>query len=201
VIQPVLPLEVLRARAERSDPRSVTVVTSARPDRAELLVECQASVAAQTSPPELHLIGVDHARAGGAATKNRLVRAVSSTWVAFCDDDDVLGPDHLETLLAVAGDDVDLVWSLCAVEGRPGWKPDHCCDLDQLEFYNFIPVAYLVRTKAYLEVGGMPEGDVGAYDWRFLKSLLAAGGRFRCVHEVTWTYRFRGANHSMGVSS
>jgi glycosyltransferase involved in cell wall biosynthesis len=198
VIQPVLPLEVLRARAEHDDPRSVTVVTSARPDRLELLEQCIASVAAQTLRPELHLIGIDQAGAGGAATKNRLVRAVGSTWTAFLDDDDVLGPDHLETLLAHAGDDVDLVWSLCAVEGRD-WEPDHCCDLDQLEFYNFIPVAYLVRTKAYLAVGGMPEGDVGAYDWRFLKALLAAGGHFRCVHEVTWTYRFLGANHSMGV--
>lgn len=172
---------------------SVAVVTASLPERAARLAEAAASVAAQTAQPAAHLIGVDYARRGPEAVRNDLVAGATTDWVAFLDDDDLLFPHHLATLLAASAD-ADVVYSFCEVEGRGGWTPNHDFDAAVLRSYNFIPVTALVRRAAFVLAGGFAGGTHPTEDWDLWRRLLDGGAVFRCVPEVTWRYRFHGAN-------
>lgn len=174
---------------------SVTVVTASLPERAPRLAEACASVASQTAQPAAHLIGIDFARRGPEAVRNALVAGAATEWVAFLDDDDLLYPHHLETVLAAA-EGADVVYSFCDVEGRD-WTPNHAFDAAALRLYNFIPVTTLVRRSAFLAAGGFPEGRHPVEDWHLWRHMLDLGAEFRRVPRVTWRYRFHGANASM----
>lgn len=128
-----------------------------------------------------------------------MVQGVDTEWVAFLDDDDLLYPHHLETLLG-ASDDVDVVYSFCDVTGRGDWSPNMDFNERALRSFNFIPVTAMVRRSAFLAVGGFPEGTHPVEDWRLWLALLDAGARFRCVPVKTWLYRFHDANATSVVS-
>lgn len=166
----------------------IAALTASIPERAHLLADLRASVCAQTVPPGLHLVGVDHARRGPAVVRNELAQAVPSGWLAFVDDDDLWHPTHLETLLAHS-EGVDVVYSLAEIVGRPGWDPQQeAFDERRLRRVNYIPLTGLVRAELFHAVGGFP--DTGYEDWGLWLGLLDHGARFRCVPERTWTYRF-----------
>lgn len=150
-------------------------------------------MAAQTAQPVAHLIGIDFARRGPEAVRNDLVAGATTEWVAFLDDDDVLLPHHLATLLA-ASHGADVVYSFCEVEGRGGWTPNLAFDAAALRSYNFIPVTALVRRAPFVLAGGFAGGTHPTEDWDLWRRLLDGGASFVCVPEVTWRYRFHGAN-------
>src|SRR3954469_5459556 len=106
------------SRATSADACSLAVVIATK-NRPALLRQCLEAVAAQTAPPlEVVVVNdggeaVDSALAGlrlpvrvirneislgVPAALNRGVRATTAKHVAFCDDDDIFAPDHLETL-------------------------------------------------------------------------------------------------------
>lgn len=110
----------------------VTVVIPSIPPRAELLKRAVDSVHA--AEHELFSFGfegevmtvLDERREGAARTRHRGLTEVSTEWVAFLDDDDVMHDDHLwrlmEAALTYGADYVwsrfqiikeDHVWSLC----------------------------------------------------------------------------------------
>jgi glycosyltransferase involved in cell wall biosynthesis len=164
--------------------------------REHLLEDCRASVAAQTVPVA-HLVGVDLSREGPATVRNRLAADSNADWLLPLDDDDLIDPDCVATLLKHA-DGADVVYPWCRVEdhgnGLAPWCPNRLYSPDALLRYNFIPVTALVSAELWAKVGGMPEG-VAVEDWIFWKRCLAAGARFRCVDEVLWSYR-RGVSGS-----
>ena len=168
----------------------VCVLTATVPGREQLLEECRASVANQTVPVE-HLVGVDLSREGPATIRNRLAADSNADWFVPLDDDDLLDPACVETLLAHA-EAAEVVYPWCRVEdyvnGLAPWCPNRLFTADALLRYNFIPVTALVSAVLWRKVGGMPEG-VEVEDWRFWKRCLGAGARFRCVDEVLWSYR------------
>ena len=169
----------------------VTVVTPSVPGRGVLLAEACASVAGQTAAPRAHLVGIDHARAGPARTRNALLAAASTEWVAFLDDDDVLDPDHLESLLAAAeAEKADLVYSYFRVEGRPWENPNRGFDEADLRVGNYIPVTVLARRRAVLDAGGFAIGEP-LEDWVLWIWMLNGGAKFACLPRETWTYRWR----------
>lgn len=175
---------------------SVTVITASIPTRVQMLAECVASVANQNQPPAIHLIGVDHAREGSSATRNRLLAAVRTEWVAVLDDDDMALPVHLAALTA-AGADADIVYSLPLVEGRTGWQPVGPFDEIRLRRESYIPATALVRTRLLDALGGWRDSADCLYgweDWDLWLRALDAGARFAFVPEVTWRYRFHGGN-------
>lgn len=164
----------------------VTVITASLPGRAHLLAEAIASVAAQTVPAA-HLIAVD-AGHGVAEVRNQLVAAATSEWVAFLDDDDLLDPNHLETLLAhAAGHDV--VIPHCRFDGPP--LPEQFCnrpfDRQTLRRHGIFPITVLARRQAVLDAGGFP--TEGWDDWELWKRMDRRRARFTVVAETTWTYR------------
>lgn len=171
---------------------SVTVITPSLPTRPYMLAEAARSVDAQTVRPDAHLVGVDYARAGSAVMRNRLARAALTTWLAFLDDDDLLHPHHLETLLA-HGDGADVIYS------RPdGYDPTRPFDEAALRAGNFIPVTTLVRASVFHDAGGFPsEAPNGWEDWGLWLAILDRGGRFRHVDQVTWTYRIHDGSKTL----
>lgn len=176
----------------------VTVITAALPTRDRMLVEACRSVAAQTVPPAAHLIGVDHRRAGSAATRNLLAAAADTPWLAFLDDDDLLLPEHLQVLLDTA-DGADVAYSYCKVLGRD-WSPSRPFDPVLLQTENYIPATVLIRTSVFREAGGFrPSGQVqhGWEDWDLWLRLLQAGRRFAWTDTVTWLYRFHAGNKTL----
>ena len=97
----------------------ITVLTPTLPERHDMLAEAVRSVGNQTLGPEVHLIGVDHARAGIVPVVNKLARSATTDWVSRLDDDDLIDPQHFE-LLSSESDNADVIYSWCRVEQRAG---------------------------------------------------------------------------------
>lgn len=167
----------------------ITVVTPSLPERSVLLAECLASVSAQTQPPTAHLVAVDHAYEGPALTRNALLRAVETEWVAFVDDDDLLDPHHLETLAGHA-DDADVVIPYCRFDGPPIPPKfvNQPFDRGRLARHGIFPITVLARTTAVMNAGGFRRRD-RYEDWSMWNRMADAGATFAVVPEVTWTYR------------
>jgi glycosyltransferase involved in cell wall biosynthesis len=166
---------------------TVAVVTAAIPERFGLLREALDSVAAQTLRPDEHIVVVDYDRRDTAQTLNRALAAVTSEWVAVLDDDDLLYPWHLETLVG-ASTLADVVYSWCDCE--MGFDVNVPFDPARLRQGNYIPTTALVRTEKLREVGGWP--DERMQDWALWLRLLDAEARFKYVPRVTWRYRRHG---------
>lgn len=173
----------------------VTVLTASLPERASMLAEAVASVAAQDLAPRAHLISIDLHRNGAVPTYNDLAGLVQTEWLTFLDDDDMLLPDHLSTLWG-AREDVEVVYAGCEATGGSFDLYSVPFDHVTLERRSIVPVTAMVRTEWFFKVGGFP--DVWGYDWRLWQRLSSAGARFRQQTERTWVYRFHGANQSRG---
>ena len=189
----------------------ITVLTPTLPERSEMLAEAVGSVGSQTLCPEVHLIGVDHARAGIVPVVNKLARSATTEWVSRLDDDDLIDPQHFE-LLAAEADKGDVIYSWCRVEQRAGvngvvppapdlialnWNPNQFFDPDFMRQQNFIPASGpLIRRSLVEEIGGWSDDrPIGMWeDGDFWVRALNAGARFHCVPVITWTYRFHGGN-------
>ena len=169
----------------------IAVITASLPTRGtpHLMLAC-ASVTAQTLQPSQHLIGVDYAREGSAAARNRLAFAADAEWLAFLDDDDILYPNHLQVLAALGG---DIAYTGCDVSGRERWNPYRPFDADALRVGNYIPATVLMRRSFFLRLGGFrPSSEVahGWEDWDLWLRALDSGAQFRSSGERTWQYRF-----------
>ena len=174
---------------------SVTVLTPTVPEREALLEECKASVAAQTVPAH-HVIGLDWQRNGPAKVRYGLLASVSSPWVVFLDDDDLLDPLFVQTLLG-ASDGADVVIPWCRFAGREIPRKYHnprWFDRDALRRHGCFPITCLVRTEAVRAVGGFPVG-ARYEDWECWNLMADNRARFTVVPEMLWTYRLDGDGH------
>jgi len=212
-------------RVEEGPQISVIVRTL---DRPRLLAEALASLAASTwrrvevlvvndggTPPELptdfplscRCIDLPENR-GRSAAANAGMAAASGEYIAFLDDDDLVDPEHLETLAGlVQGGLVKVAYSDAAVgvyqfgeggfalrERRLPYSRDF--DRDLLFFDNYIPFnTLLIERKLALEVGEFDPQLPFFEDWDFLLRL-AARTDFHHLPKVTCEYRqFRGGGH------
>lgn len=211
---------------------SIVVRTKDRPD---LLGEALSSIARQTYrrvevvvvndggqppplPPDypfpLRQVELDPGRGrAGAATAG--IAAASGELLGFLDDDDLLYPEHLETLvhgLEHAGavgvysdaavviyerrDDGTGSWS--EVERRLAYSRDF--DRDLLFLDNYIPLnTLLIRRESVVAVGEWDDDLPFFEDWDFL-IRLTADSELRHLRTTTCEYRlFRGSsNHALG---
>ena len=181
----------------------VAVITPSLPSRSFPLARAAESVAGQTVPPAAHLIAVDHARKGTAAVRNALaVSALSldADWIAPLDDDDILYPHHLHTLLDTAKrEEADVVYSYCDVVGR-AWNPNSPLDELRLRRENYIPITALISARVWETLDGWKDSSEvanGWEDWDFWVRALDAGFRFANAPLVTWEYRFHAGNKTL----
>ncbi len=197
-------------------------------DRPELLTQALSSLAASSyrradvvlvndggAPPEvpadfpLALNRVDlAANQGRAAAANAGLAAATGDCVVFLDDDDVVFPEHLETLaglIAAAG--VRVAYTDAAVGvyelGSDGWTCSERrlpysrdFDPDLLLVDNYIPFnTVVIDRRLALGVGDLDTSLDFFEDWDFL-IRLAARTPFHHLARVTCEYRqFRGAGH------
>jgi hypothetical protein len=161
-----------------------------------VLAEAMATVAWQTMPPVAHLIGVDHGARGPAAVRNELLTGVTTEWVAFLDDDDLLDASHIEILHGVAHRaDATVVVSYCRFAGTP-IPPRYCnrpYDREALRRHGIFPITVLVKTEAIRRAGCF--GDERYEDWALWNRMADQGAFFLTVPEETWTYRLDRADH------
>ena len=172
-------------------PKKIAVVTPTLPSRKALLEECKESVKKQTWKGEVHhAIAEDCSGEGAAATRNKIVQNLDSSyeWLAFCDDDDKFLPKHLE-VLAAACSEADVVYSECNEEGfNKTWKTREF-KFEDVKKENYIPVTALVRRSAFEKVGGFKEKPYPGEDqWLWIR-MYEAGCHLVYVPQETWTYR------------
>ena len=181
----------------------VTVLIAAHPARLRngLLVEAFASVAQQTMQPESIIVVNDLERAGAGRTRQKLLRLVETEWLAWCDSDDVWGPDHLAKLWRAAQEnDAVFVNSWFNAPHDPlghfGKPLDPCSP-------HHTTITFMVKTELAQEVGfresreGWPVSDE---DWDHVARIadLCCERDLKMFHlaEKTWFWRQQGQNSS-----
>lgn len=221
-------------RFEVADGPLVSVVVRTK-DRPELLAEALASIATSTyrrlevvlvndggrspsSPAEFPfpLRRVEHASSQGRARAAQAgVEAAAGDYVGFLDDDDLLAPEHLETLVGmVAGAGVRVAYTDAAVgvyeltsggwrcvERRLPYSRDFDADLLRLD--NYIPFHTLLVERALFSEAGPFDATLEFFeDWEWL-IRLSQRATFHHLGRVTCEYRhFRGAGHHiLGAAS
>lgn len=152
-----------------------------------------ASVRAQTFKPAKVRIVLDETGAGAAATRNRGLKDVSTEWVAFLDDDDVLYPDHLKKLARCARlTDADVVYPYFDADEDPIGCFGVPFDADLLQQTNYIPVTALARTEKVLAAGGFQaHPDVNGdpcEDWGLWLAMADQGCNFVHLPVRTWRW-------------
>jgi hypothetical protein len=169
----------------------VAVITPTLLSRHALLEECKASVITQQYGGEIyHAIGVDQNKEGPSVTRNKIVQNLDESfeWLAFCDDDDKLSPNHIATLMVNKGS-ADIVYSNSQEEGfSKTWQPR---DFNHAEVKadNYIPVTVLMRRSLFYKIGGFQTEPFPGEDQNLWLRADLAGAKFKYVPQVTWTYR------------
>lgn len=178
----------------------VTILTATLPERADMLAEAVASVKAQelqTFDDIEHIVLTDHHREGAGTLLDDGLQLARGSWIMVLDDDDVLYPNHLATVLARAHDEVDVVYTMPKVVGGTFTQYHEPFDARILARRNIVSHNALMRTSYVRQVGGW--NNVRVFDWDLFQRLEAAGADFLQMPDVTWEYRLHGSNWSQGT--
>lgn len=182
----------------------VTIIVPTIPERVRTFTpRAMRSVYRQDYSPIGVMMIVDGDHDGAAVTRNRGIMVTRSEWVAFVDDDDVIYPHHIRTLLEHAlatGADVTYSHYLTFRNGEPCGDPlggsAREFDAVRLRKSNYIPVTTLCRTDAVKSAGGFQSDPE---DYGLWIAMLNAGATFSYVPEITWEWHFH--DHQTGGRS
>lgn len=174
-------------------------------ERIEVLVvgdacdEATAKAAASTGDPRVRFVNLPRQgvyptekmnrwRVAGVDPVNVALSLASGSWIAPCDDDDELTPDHVEVLLAHARSErLEMVYSKARAEIRPGawiqigeWPPRHggishgtVLYAAPLRFMKYSTTCWKLREPA---------------DWNLWKRMQAIGVRMGFLDRVTFVH-------------
>lgn len=176
---------------------NITVVIPTIPPRHQQFLRALDSVSQQTLGAAAVVIETDTGRLGAAKARNRALKSVTTEWVAFLDDDDVMYPNHLKLCARYATlQNLDVVY--------PGYDcdddPVNCFgipfDASLLRGRNFIPVTVLARTELVRAAGGFqPHPDEHGdpcEDWGLWLAMLDQGAKFGHLPVKTWRWNLGG---------
>lgn len=187
--------------------RGITVVIPTIAPRSTMLARAVASVHRQTLQPVDVIVAPDDSRAGAAATRQKGLEAVETSWVAFLDDDDEMLPGHLEVLArAAVHEHADFVFSWYNVVGGTDprseefglpWNPSQPRQTT---------ITTLCRTDLALGVGGFvdaeedaaltsPDRHFAGEDWRFTRRMNEVGKIYH-LPVISWLWHHHGSNTS-----
>lgn len=192
-----------------SEPLPISVVVRTK-DRPELLAEAIASIRAGGYPAEIVVVNdggpkpdvngvtlVEHETSRGRSeAANAGVRAATSEYITFLDDDDLHYPEHLPALGAAARDSRATAWYSDAVSAFIAGSTRkalriyaHDFDRELLLVDNYIPLpALLFRRADFLDAGGFDPAFDLFEDWEFLIRLSQRGDFVR-VPRITCEIR------------
>ena len=150
-------------------------------------------------PFDVRRVDLDRNR-GRAGAAQAGVEAASGDCIGFLDDDDLLAPEHLETLTALFSGDVEVAYSDAAVvsyePGTGGWvecgrRLPYSRDFDRgiLLLDNYIPFHTVLMTREALERAGPFDESLPVFeDWDLL-IRLSKGSDFVHLARTTCEYR------------
>jgi GT2 family glycosyltransferase len=187
----------------------VTVATPHIPVRSgDMLGTSAASAMNQTLKPRWHRVEIDEDHTGSAATRNRLLAKVTTEWVLWLDDDDMLMPNAVQLLVEAqkrTGADVvsGAAWiPQTADHGEPvrtptpGWIPP-----DFVQERSRLHVSSLMRAELVRQVGGFesradPGTGMELDDYGLYWKLAEHGATFYRIPETVLIWNVHGANTS-----
>lgn len=177
---------------------SVGIAIPSIPPRKSLLQRAIKSVFAQTHPVEQISIAIDHAKEGAGATRNRAKNSLQTDYIAFLDDDDVMLPNHIETLLGhIEYHNADVAFSWFQVIGGTDPFPDNrWMEFDPAAPHSF-GITALVRTEVAQSLDFEPPSeryDAGNEDWTWWTTLAKNGAKFVNTPDITWHWYHNSGN-------
>lgn len=179
----------------------ITVCMPSIPPRGILRNRALASVSAQTRQPAAISVAIDTEREGAAATRQRALDAVQTSYVAFLDDDDAFMPQHLDHLyqhLIDTGADFVYSW-FEVVGGVDPFPPTHFTNPFNPDDPIETTITTLMRTDLAQEIGfqvlDRGEGN-GGEDFRMVLQCVEKGAMISHLVEKTWYWFHHGANTS-----
>ena len=150
-------------------------------------------------PFEVHRVDFPENR-GRSAAAQAGVEAATGDCVGFLDDDDLLAPEHLESLTAMLRDGVDVAYSdaavVCYEPSTNGWSESsrrlpYSRDFDReiLLLDNYIPFHTVLMTREVLEQAGSFDLELPIFeDWDLL-IRLSRSSSFVHLARTTCEYR------------
>lgn len=179
--------------------RDVSAVIASIPTRGDLLGEALKGVYDQIHPVRETCVAVDTQRLGAPANRQVALEIASSTWVAFCDDDDWWLPQHIQALLDCAErENADYVFSWF-VRAQGGDPLGHFGKPFDPAVPHHTTITTLVRRELAQTVGFTPKPDdqiCSNEDFRFTLDCIAAGAKIVHHPEETWVWRRHSGNTS-----
>ena len=143
-------------------------------------------------PQERRVVLAGEETATVSDSLNETINCIRARWAMRLDQDDALPPGALESMIEAAdkhpgqpvvyGDYLDHAMNPRLHEARPATA-------EVLYVNNAAPYNYLMPTALLREVGGWREN--GYEDWDLLIRLMAAGGEWVILEEVTLFHRVR----------
>lgn len=145
-------------------------------------------------------------KVGRSVTGNRAMAAASGDYMMFLDDDDLIYPDHVETLMAELCRDPALdgayalatqVFTNVAPDKRSYVEVEFDCpatfhqpfDYEVLRDHNFLPIqSVLFKRSIFLECGGFEEDMDYLEDWN-LWLRFCHGRQFKYIAKTTSLFR------------
>jgi glycosyltransferase involved in cell wall biosynthesis len=164
-------------------------------------VETFASIARQSLQPDTIILVNDLERAGAGRTRQKLLRMVETEWLAWCDSDDLLYPQHLERLYNHAqqtGAVFVNAWFNAPHDplGHFG-KPLDPCNM------HHTTITFMVKTELAQEVGfreSLKDSPFSEEDWGHIAGMAALccerGLKMEHLPDKTWWWRQQGQNTS-----
>jgi len=171
----------------------ITVITPTIPGREPMLAEAEASVAAQTIKPEVHLTCLDGTGTGPAWARNLMLEQVETPWVAFLDDDDLLDRHHLD-ILSSGTADVRASFCRFSNEELPPQFINRRYDRDTMRRHGIFGITVLARLDAIVDSGCF--GGERYEDWALWNRMADNGCSFEVIPIETWTYRIGHGNRT-----
>lgn len=158
-----------------------------------MLERAAASVRAQTVPVR-HVMAEDIHSKGAAVTRAHGLALVETEWTAFLDSDDVMDPDHVESLLRCAQETgADYVYPWFRVEGGADPFPMFFGKPWDDAAPHSTTITILVRTDLAKRVQFRA---VDWEDWDFTLRCVDAGAKIVHLPRRTWTWTHHGSNTS-----